>query len=340
MVLDSPKIMTTKEAIKKFVHDGDTVSITSCGTAGPYALVHEIIRQRKKNLTVIQATTMHELDLLVGCGCVKKVITSWSYRIVKGLRAFDRGVFENNVEVQDYTNYTVAAMLMAGAMNLPFFPAKPSILYTDIWTHRKEGMFALVDNPFKPGEKVLLVPAIKPDVALVHVQRVDPDGNAQLWGALGTVKHGALASKRIIVTAEELVPSEVVRLSPNHTIIPGFRVDAICIEPWGAHPSEVLGYYDMDRMMVGLYSAASVTRSLFKKWVDEWIFSVEDRQHYIEHYVDVYGMNALNKLRAKIYPSSSVNLGSSFLTDMELLELTIDDVLSNPEMFEVEVDND
>ncbi|MHA1693983.1 MAG: CoA transferase subunit A [Candidatus Helarchaeota archaeon] len=338
MINESPKLMSTKEAIKKFVHDGDTLSITSCGTAGPYALIHEIIRQKKKNLTAVQATCMHELDLLAGCGCLKKVISSWSYRIVKGQRAFDRGVVEYNIEVQDYTNYTVAAMLMAGALNLPFFPAKPSILYTDIWNRHKEGMFKLIDNPFNPKEKVLLVPAIKPDVAIVHCQRVDQDGNAQLWGALGTVKHGALASKRIIVSAEEMVPREVVRLSPNNTIIPGFRVDAICIEPWGAHPSEVLGYYDMDRMMVGLYSAASVSKSLFSSWVDEWIYNIEDRYHYIEHYTDVYGMQPLHKLRARVYPSASVNLGSSFLKDMELLELKMDDILDAPEMFEVEVD--
>ena len=338
MMADSPKLMTTKEAIKKYIHDGDTLSITSCGTAGPYALIHEIIRQRKKNLTAVQATTMHELDLLAGCGCFRKIISSWSYRIVKGQRAFDRGVLENDIEVQDYTNYTVAAMLMAGAMNLPFIPAKPSILYSDIWKKRKENMFKMVKNPFNPSENVLLVPAINPDVAIVHCQRVDQDGNAQLWGALGTVKHGALASKRIIVSAEEMVPREVVRLSPNNTIIPGFRVDAICIEPWGAHPSDILGYYDMDRMMVGLYSAASVSKNLFKTWTDEWIYNINDRYHYIEHYIDVYGMQTLQKLRARIYPSASVNLGSSFLKDMEILELTMEDILDTPEMFEVEVD--
>lgn len=340
MMSDSPKAMTTKEAVKKFVSNGDVLSITSCGTAGPYAIIHEIIRQKIKNLTAVQATTMHELDLLAGCGCLKKIISSWSYRIVKGQRAFDRGVLENDIEVQDYTNYTVAAMLMAGAMHLPFFPAKPSILYTDLWNKRHEGMFELVENPFNKGEKVLLVPAINPDVAIVHCQRVDQDGNAQLWGALGTVKHGALASKKIIVSAEEMVPREVIRLSPNNTIIPGFRVDAICIEPWGAHPSEVLGYYDMDRMMVGLYSAASVSKNLFQTWVDEWIHSMEDRYHYIEHYTDVYGMQALHKLRARIYPSASVNLGSSFLKDMEILELTMEDIMDTPEMFEVEVNDD
>ncbi|MBD3229252.1 MAG: hypothetical protein GF329_13800 [Candidatus Lokiarchaeota archaeon] len=338
MKADSPKLMTTKEAIKKFVHDGDTVSITSCGTAGPYSLIHEIIRQGRKDLTAVQATTMHELDILAGCGCLKKIISSWSYRIVRGQRAFDRGVVENDVEVQDYTNYTVAAMLMAGAMNLPFFPAKPSILYSDIWNKRKDGMFELIENPFNPSEKVILVPAINPDVALVHVQRVDPDGNAQLWGALGTVKHGALASKKIIVSAEEMVPREVVRLSPNHTIIPGFKVDAVCIEPWGAHPSEVLGYYDMDRMMVGLYSAASVSTKLFDTWIDEWIYNINDRTHYIEHYTDKYGMEALDKLKAVDYPSTSVNLGSSFLKDTEILELTEKDILDAPSLFEIEVD--
>jgi len=174
----------------------------------------------------------------------------------------------------------------------------------------------VIENPFNPGEKVVLVPPVNPDVALIHAQRADENGNVQLWGPLGDTVYAALASKVIIASVEEIVDEETVRRSPFLTVIPEFRVNALVHEEWGAHPMECLGYYDMDEpFLVQWY--ALLTRKMMESWMDEWIFSVENRTEYIEHYIERFGIEKLNKLRAKKYMSAPVNLGSTFERDME-----------------------
>ncbi|MHA1143851.1 MAG: CoA transferase subunit A [Candidatus Helarchaeota archaeon] len=330
------KIMSMHDAIKKYVHDGSFVSIGACGTGCPYNAIHEIIRQERKNLKVIQPTSMFEIDQLAGCGCVKEIIYSWSYRATRGLRAFDRAIQQYDITVKDYTNFTTAAMLAAGARGLPFYPAKMSVYHTDIYRRRiEDDMFKVIDNPFNPGEKVLLVPAVNPDVGIMHVQRVDEEGNAQFWAANGTMRDGLLSCKHIIISAEEIIEKEIVQASPNYTLIPGFRVDAIIHEPWGAHPAGMLGYYEMDRHMIALYTGSIVlTPVSFQTWVQDWILSVNDRGEYIEKYAHTYGVRALEKLRARSFPSASVNLGSTFRLERDLMNLSLEDIYNDPDLKE------
>ncbi len=333
--------MTMKEAISKFVHEGDILGIGACANNIPYSAVHEIIRQKKKNLHAVQPTSMFEIDMLANARCLKEVSFSWSIRMISGLRGIDRAIKEFGIKINDYTNYTCALALMAGAYHMPFLPCTESIYHTDIYKWANEGMFSRIQDPFVTDKEtpVTLVKAINPDVAIIHVQRIDKKGNAQSWGALGTVRHTAMASKHVIVSAEEIVDDEIVKRSPNQTIIPSFYVDAVVHEPWAAHPTEVLGYYDFDRITVAHYISASGTLALFEKWANEWVHGVESREDYINYYIHKFSFNALNRLRAKNYPMSApYSLGSTFQTEMQKLNVKLEEIELNPEMVEMEIE--
>lgn len=336
------KVMTMKEAIAKYVHDGDTLGIGACANNIPYSAVHEIIRQKKRNLHAVQPTSMFEIDMMANANCLREVSFSWSIRMISGVRGIDRAIKEFGIKINDYTNYTCALALMAGAYHMPFLPCTESVFYTDIykWAMRdSEGMFTRIQNPFSEDKKeVTLVKAINPDVAIVHVQRIDKKGNAQAWGALGTARHTAMASKHVIVSAEEIVDEEVVKRSPNQTIIPSFYVDAVVQEPWGAHPTEVLGYYDFDRIIVAQYISASGTITLFEKWASEWIYGLENREEYVKYYIHKFGFDALNRLRAKTLLSTPYNMGSTFQTEMQKLNIKLEDIELNPDLVEMELE--
>ena len=334
---DRSKIMPLAEAVKNLIHDRDTLSIANFASPIANAALHEVIRQQKRDLEIVIASSFIEIDALAETGCMRKLIHSYHAHPFQGERPFDRGVRKYGIEVVDYTNYTMAAMFMAGAMNLPVFAAYPSLMVSDIYKKDGDKKFRVIDNPFNEGEKIVLVPALKPDVAVLHVQRVDTDGNVQLWGPLGTSKHAAMAAKRIIITAEELVDKDVVRLSPNNTIIPSFRVDAICIEPWAGHPFDCLGYYDIDLQFCAMVYVQNRTEEGTKTWLDEWVFGVKDRADYMNHYADRFGANRLDKLRAKSLPSASVNLGGNFMTEYEQREIDRKLVDTAPDLFDVEV---
>jgi len=335
------KIMPMAEAIKKFVQDGSSLGIASVGEPSPMSAIHEVVRQKKRNLTVIQAGSSMDIETLVATGCVKRFISSYVYRVTRGERAYDRGLKKYNVEVEDYTNYTAAAMLMASAMGLSCFPAPMSLVCSDIYRQRSflgENKIKLIDNPFRLGEKLALVPAFNPDVSVVHVQRVDKFGNAQAWGPLTNMKWGALAARKIIVSAEELVDHDVVKLSPNNTIIPGFRTSAICIEPFGGHPSGLTGYYEVDFAFGMVYVMSSLAEETYQDWLNEWIFGVANRAEYIEHYIEKYGYNALERIKVQYYPSSTVKLGGTFKSYTEAFGITQEMMEQAPEFLEVEVE--
>ncbi|MHA1382409.1 MAG: CoA transferase subunit A [Candidatus Helarchaeota archaeon] len=334
------KVMSMKEAISKFVHNGDTLGIGACANNIPYSAVHEIIRSKKRNLHAVQPTSMFEIDMLANAGCLKEVSFSWSVRLISGVRGIDRAIKEFGIKINDYTNYTCALALMAGAYHMPFLPCNESIYLSDIYNRANDGMFGRIKNPFskKNDEHVTLVNAINPDVAIVHVQRIDKKGNAQAWGALGTARHTAMASKHVIVSAEEIVDNDIIRRSPNETIIPSICVDAVVHEPWAAHPTEVLGYYDFDRISIMLYLSASSKLPIFEKWANEWIYGVENRDEYIEYYIHKFGYDALDRLRAKNFPTSaSYNLGSTYQIELEKLNIRLEDIDHNPELVEMEL---
>jgi glutaconate CoA-transferase subunit A len=185
---------------------------------------------------------------------------------------------------------------------------------TDLFRIRSfmgENKYRVVNCPYT-GKEILTVPAANPDVCIVHVQRADKFGNAQYWGALGSVAAAALASKRIIVSCEEIVEHDVIQSSPHLTLIPAYRVNAVVEAPWGANPTEVLGYYNMDMFMYGLFMMADGTADGLKAWMDEWIFGCENHAAYIDHYVQKFGSAMLDGIRAKAFYSAPANYGSAF----------------------------
>jgi len=276
------KIYSMKEAVSLFIEDGDSVAMGAALEAAiPFALGHEIIRQEKRDLTLICPISDMLFDQLIGSGCVKKVSAAWVGNVIMGVgynmrRAVEAGV-PRKIEVEDYTNLTISLALYAGAIGIPFIPTK-SLLGTGMM----EG-----NHPFKEmecpytNEKVALVPALKPDVAIVQAQRADEEGNTHFWGGSGVTKEAALAARKVIVVVEELVDKKVIRRDPNRTLVPGFLVSAVVLEPWGAHPSPIQGYYNRDHEEYISYHNKSRDRDGYVKWLDRWVLGVKDRREYL-----------------------------------------------------------
>ncbi len=314
--MDSDKRMTAKEAIGEFLHDGDSLVIGNSLYSTPYALIHEVIRQGKKGLTVFQQGGIDELDQLLLGNCISRLVMAYNFRVA-GERietTLERAMRRGEVEVEDYSNYTLLAMLQAGAMGQPFLPVLSGIRETDVYrveTFYRGEKFGEVTDPFS-GEKVAVVKGRNPDVAVVHVQRADPFGNAQLWGSLINTKWACLASKRVIVSCEQVVDPETVRRSPHLTVIPGFRVCAVVEEPWGAHPADLMGFYDYDMIMRILFFVQSMSEEGGKAWMDEWVYGLEDRKAYLQHYCDRFGLKYLNELKARPCPSIPADYGATF----------------------------
>ena len=232
MSSNNNKVMNIKEAVSKFVNDGDMLCPANFLQGTPYAQMHEIIRQGKKDLTVVSCSAVEEVDQMVAGDCISKIITSYYHRAGSKTyqRELDRRLRKQLVEFEDYSNFTMVAMLMAGALGYSFMPVLDSIKISDIYNIRTflgDKKFQTIKCPFTEKETVV-VPALNPDIALVHVQRADKYGNAQFWGSLGTLKWSALSAKKIIVSCEEIVEHDVIKKSPFLTIIPSFRVNAVC----------------------------------------------------------------------------------------------------------------
>jgi glutaconate CoA-transferase subunit A len=216
--------------------------------------------------------------------------------------------------VEDYTNFTYNARLAAGAYGYSFMPVLPAIMDSDVFKVRGymgDRKFDVIKCPFS-GKDIPVVPAANPDVCLLHVQRADKFGNAQHWGGLGSTVHACLASKSIIVSCEELVDYDIIKSSPHHTIVPGFRVNAVIEEPYGCHPVELPGYRNPDQAMFSLINSAICSEEGLSSIFDEWIYNLPDRASYIQHYVQVFGQDSLNRYRAKSYFSAPANYGAAF----------------------------
>ena len=309
------KVMTAREAVERFIPDGASISIANFLHSTPYALVFEIIRQRKKELEVWSQSGLIELDLLVAGGCVRRIITAYSYRIGGewASTALERALKAGEVELEDLSNFTVLAMLWAGALGYSFIPVLWGIENTDIFKIRSvlgENKFKIIKCPFT-GKDTLVVPGVNPEVAIFHCQRADIYGNAQYWGSTGNSKWAALACKRIIVSCEEIVDHEIIQYSPHHTLIPGFRVDAVVEEPWGAHPSDLLGCYNADVPFLGQFFLQNNTAEGIEAFLKEWVYELPDRKAYIAHYIERFGMETLLRLKARSHPSYPADYGSS-----------------------------
>jgi len=276
------KVIAMNEAIECFVHDGDLVALgMALEPLIPFSAGHEIIRQKKRGLTLIGPISDILFDQMVGAGCVAKLVMAWAGNVMMGVgynlrRAVEKGI-PRRIEIEDLTNFSICLALNAGAMGIPFFPTK-TLIGTDMcrYSERIREMVC----PYT-GERLALVPALVPNVAIVHAQRADATGNTHLWGSTGVVKEACLAARRVIVSVEEIVDREVIVSDPNRTLIPGFLVDAIVHEPWGAHPSPVQGYYDRDHDHFVRYHEESRTEKGFTKWLDRWILRPRNRTEYV-----------------------------------------------------------
>lgn len=316
MERENGKVMSAPEAIAKNVHDGDSLVIGSYTVSTCAELVYEIARQGRKGLLLYSQSGIFDMEVLVEAGCVEKLITAYVLRAggKKGGSAVERALNKGTLQIEDYTNYQYNARLVAGMHGLTYIQVFEGAMVTDIFRKRGfmgENKFRVIKCPYT-GRNNLTVPAANPDVCIVHVQRADKFGNAQYWGALGSVAAAALASKRIIVSCEEIVEHEIIRSSPHLTIIPAYRVDAVVEAPWGAHPTEVLGFYNMDPYMYSLFLMADCSAQGLKKWMDEWVYGCADRQSYIDHYINKFGSKLLDDIRCKPFYSAPANYGAAF----------------------------
>jgi len=274
------KVVPMRDAIAAHVRDGDTVVIEGFTHLIGFAAAHEIIRQRRRNLTLCRLTPDVVFDQMIAAGCASKLIFSWAGNPGAGsLHAFRRAVEATppTLSIEEYSHFGMVARFSAGAAHLPFWPLR-NYQGTDL--PRVNPMIRSVECPYT-GESIATVPPLHPDVTIVHAQRADADGNTQVWGLLGVQKEAAFASKHVIVVVEEVVPTAVIRADPNRTIIPGMIVDAVVLEPWGAHPSYAQGYYDRDNDFYVAWDDISRDAARLQAYLDEWVYGVTDRAEYM-----------------------------------------------------------
>jgi glutaconate CoA-transferase subunit A len=281
-VTAAAKVSSLRDAVAKLVRDGSSVALgCALEPAIPFAFAHEVIRQRRQDLHLIGPISDIAFDQLIGAGCVARVSAAWVGNVSAGLahayrRAMEQGV-PRHIELHDHSNFTIAQALLAGALGAPYLPTR-TLLGSDI--PRANGTFREATDPFS-GDKLLLVPAITPDVTVIAVQRADEDGNAHLWGPWGVSQEAALAAKRVIVLADEIVDRSVIASDPNRTIVPGTRVSAVVHEPGACHPSPLQGRYRRDHEFFHEYHRATRTVGGFEAWIGEWVTGVEDRSSYL-----------------------------------------------------------
>jgi glutaconate CoA-transferase subunit A len=246
----------------------------------PFAAGHEIIRQKKRGLTLIGPISDILFDQIIGAGCVEKVIAAWVGNVMMGSAYnFRRAVEQDGMKVFNMTNFALALALQGGAMGVPFIPTRTA-LGTD--TAKGNHFFYQIFSPFEPKESLWAVRALNPDVTIVHVQRADAEGNAHTWGNFGVMIEGVRAAKRVIVVAEEIVKPEVIASDPNRTMIPGFLVNAVVECSYGAHPSPVQGYYSRDNDSFREYHEQTKAKAESEAWLESWVYGVADREQYLE----------------------------------------------------------
>ncbi len=297
------KLVSLNEAIQSYVHDSDTIYAAGFTHLIPFAAGHEIIRQGRKDLTLARATPDLIYDLMVAAGCARKVIFSYSGNPgVGSLKWLREGIQNGTLEWEEYSHFGMISRLQAGASGLPFMPMRQT---GAVDLERVNPQYRRVKDPYG-GDDVIVVPALNPDVAIVHVQRADSEGNAHIWGILGEQREAAFAAKHVILTAEEIVDESVIRSDPNRTLIPAMIVDAVCHVPYCAHPSYTQGYYDRDNALYLAWEEISKDEASVSAYLDEWVFGVRDRAEYWQK----LGEETHRRLHVGQRLSAPVNYGS------------------------------
>jgi len=271
------EITTLGEAIAGLVRDGDVVAMEGFTHLIPFAAGHEVLRQQRRNLTLVRMTPDVIYDQLIGAGCANKLIFSWGGNPGVGSLHRLRDAVEHDwpapLEIQEHGHGDLANAYVAGASNLPFAVLR-AYVGSDLPKHNDKIKF--IQCPFT-GESLAAVPSIRPDVTVIHAQKSDRKGNILLWGILGVQKEAVLAAKRVIVTVEEVV--DELNAWPNACILPHWTISAVCRVPGGAFPSYAHGYYERDNRFYQAWDAIARDRDTFQKWVKVHIL---DTEHFEE----------------------------------------------------------
>ena len=294
-----------RDAVARYVADGCTLAIEGFTAFICFAAAHEIIRQPKRDLVLCRLTPDLIYDQMIAAGVARKMVFSYLGNPgVGSLYAIRRAVEKGQprpLELEEYSHYGMVGRFIAGASHLPFFPLRS---YTGSDMAAANPLIRFVDSPYGDGP-IAVVPPINPDVAFLHAQRADVQGNTQLWGLLGMQKEVAFASQKVIVVVEEVVDEAIIRRDPNRTLIPGLVVEAVVHEPYGAHPSYVQGYYDRDNTFYLDWGERSQSPEATAAWLQEWVYGVADRQAYLEK----LGAARLSSLAPGEMWSDAVNYG-------------------------------
>lgn len=301
------KVTTMHDAVADLVRDGDTVAIEGFTHLICFAAGHEIIRQRKRDLTLARMTPDVIYDQMVAGGVASKLIFSWLGNPgVGSLHAIRRRIEDHDpapIEIEEYSHFGMVCRYMAGASNLPFFPIR-SYYESDI--PKVNPKIVPMTSPYEDGTEVYVVPPLRPDVAIVHAQRADADGDAQIWGLLGCQKEAAFAAEKVIVVVEEIVDETVIRRDPNRTVIPGTIVDAVVEEPFACHPSFAQGYYDRDNAFYLEWDRIARDPETLEAWLKEWVFGLGSHAEYVQK----HGAARWDGLRPGEALSGEVDYGS------------------------------
>ena len=303
--MSESKVLSLREAVGRFVRDGDTVALEGFTHLIPFSAGHEIIRQRRRDLTLVRLTPDLLMDQMVAAGVARKLIFGWLGNPgVGSLHAVRRAVEKSDprpLEIEEYSHFGLLCRYQAGAAGLPFFPLRG---YRGTDLPRVNPQIREVVCPFT-GERLDAVAALRPEVTIVNAQRADREGNTQIWGIVGAQKEAAFAARRVIVVVEELVDEEVVRRDPDRTRLPGALVDAVVVEPFGAHPSFAQGHYDRDNDAYLAWDRVTRDPAHLARYLDEWVFGLPDRAAYRER----LGEAALAGLRPGPRLSDPVDYG-------------------------------
>jgi glutaconate CoA-transferase, subunit A len=271
------KLLSLGEAVDRFVPDGASVVMgTALESLIPFAAGHELIRRKRRGLELIGPISDMLFDQLIGAGCVRRVTAAWVGNVSAGLGHNYRRAVEGGqpgpIELEEHSNFSIGLGLLAAAMGVPYLPTR-TLLGSDLARGNPRV------QPAAPG--LMHIRAIAPDVAILHVQRADALGHAHCWGNLGVTREAGLAARSVIVTAEEIVPADVILSDPNRILLPPQRVAAVVLVPGGAHPAPVQGYYGRDHASFGEYHQATRDRPGFLSWLQQWVIELPDRDAYL-----------------------------------------------------------
>jgi glutaconate CoA-transferase subunit A len=296
------KVMDLAQAVRLNVNDGDTLYCAGWTQLEPHAAMQEVLRQRRRDLVLARGNANIIFDQAAAAGAVRKLIFSYAGIAGVGLLGpMRKALEEGEIEWEEYTHQQLLARLYAGACGMPFYALPPGAA-TDL--ARVNPKIRTIECPYT-GKIFNTVPALNPDVTLVHAQRADSEGNLQMWGVIGDIREAVFASRRVIATVEEIVDESVIRSDPNRTIIPGFAVSAVVHVPWGAYPSFAQGYYERDN------AAYRAWESVFKKpggvraYLDEWIFGVANHEEFMAK----LGSDVMQRIAVRPHYSQPVNFG-------------------------------